>query len=134
MSLYLENLKKAPLLLDANIYGKRLSRALRERGLNVLGVKEVFRQGQRVEDMVWLEKAATEGWTALTNDTKAATEHADFLSTSGIRLFVIRFKYKNGKDLTKKIIDLLEKIDKYSKSPSPFVYDMYSSGIRRRKL
>ena len=69
--------------------------------------------------MVWLEKAATEGWTALTNDTKAATEHADFLSTSGIRLFVIRFKYKNGKDLTKKIIDLLEKIDKYSKSPSP---------------
>ena len=132
--MYLENLKKAPLLLDANIYGKRLSRALRERGLNVLGVKEVFRQGQRVEDLVWLEKAATEGWTALTNDTKAATEHADFLSTSGIRLFVIRFKYKNGKDLTKKIIDLLEKIDKYSKSPSLFVYDMYSSGIRRRKL
>ena len=77
-----------------------------------MGIKDVFPQDQRVGDLVWLEKAATEGWTALTNDTKAATEHADFLSTSGIRLFVIRFKYKNGKDLTKKIIDRLEEIDK----------------------
>ena len=83
-----------------------------------------------------MEKAAAEGWPALTNDTRAATEHADFLITSGIRLFVIRFKYKNGKDLRDKILERLEEIDRLCGGRPPFVYDMLTSPdkFRRRKL
>ena len=130
----LESLRKATLFLDNNISGPAVSRMLRAQGLRVLALSQVFVGRSEVGDDEWLERVGLRKWIAFTDDRKVIRQNAHFLANSDVRLFVIKFKYGNGKQLARELRGRLALIDSCCRGRAPFVYELYPNNIARVDL
>lgn len=130
----LESLRKATLFLDNNISGTAVSRMLRAQGLRVLALSGVFVGRSEVGDGEWLERVGLRKWIAFTDDRRIIRRHAHFLANSDVRLFVIKFKYGNGKQLAYQLRGRLEEINSCCRGRAPFVYELYPNNIARVDL
>lgn len=126
----LESLHQETIFLDHNISGTTLSRMLRAQGLRVLALEQVFGRS-KVPDLEWLEKVGIRKWIAFTDDRGVIQENADFLFTSDVRLFVVHFKFRDGKHLADEIRARLGEINIRCRGRGPFVYEMYAGHISR---
>lgn len=129
-----ESLRKATIFLDNNISGTVVSRMLRAQGLRVLALSQVFVGRSGVEDDEWLERVGLRKWIAFTDDRKVIQQNAHFLVNSDVRLFVIKFKFGNGKQLARELRGRLEHINSCCRGRAPFVYELYPNNIARVDL
>lgn len=107
---------------------------VRAQGLRVLALSQVFVGRSEVGDDEWLERVGLREWIAFTDDRKVIRQNAHFLANSDVRLFVIKFKYGNGKQLAHQLRGRLELIDSCCRGRAPFVYELYPNNIARVDL
>ncbi len=129
-----ESLRKTTIFLDNNISGTAVSRMLRAQGLRVLALSQVFVGRSEVSDREWLERVGLRKWIAITDDRGLVSELAHFLVNSDVRLFVIKFKFGNGKQLARELRGRLEHINSCCRGRGPFVYELYPNNIARVDL
>ena len=126
----LDSLRQETIFLDHNISGTTVSRMLRDKGLRVLALEQVFGRSQ-VPDLEWLEKVGIRKWIAFTDDRGVIRQNAEFLFISDVRLFVIHFKFRDGKHLAEELRARLREINSRCRGRGPFVYEMHAGHISR---
>lgn len=126
----LESLRRETIFLDHNISGTAVSKMLRARGLQVLALEQVFGRSD-MPDHEWLEKVGIRKWIAFTDDRGVIRQNAQFLFNSDVRLFVVHFKFRNGKHLADEIRARLGEINSRCRGRGPFVYEIHANYISR---
>lgn len=129
-----ESLRNDTFFLDDNISGQAVARMLSDEGLQALVLPQVFVERRGVKDYEWLEYVGRKRWIAITSDRRILRENAHFLSNSEVRLFVIRFKYRNGRHLADELRNRLGQISSRCRGRPPFAYEIKTNGITRVNL
>jgi predicted nuclease of predicted toxin-antitoxin system len=80
-------------------HSHKIVRALRELGVDAIHLRDVFEE-RGVDDVIWIARAAEEGWVVITADLHIRTRKAEktVFQKAGLITFFVNQEY-NSKDL-----------------------------------
>jgi hypothetical protein len=115
--------------------GKSIVAELRKAGLQVLSMANVYGEqtGPGLADETWLADAGKNDWVVLTKDDAIRRRPAerDALTEAKVRVFCLTNRNLRAKEQANRFVVNVERILHRAKTPGPYIYGVYDSGIRR---
>ncbi len=95
---------------------------------------EVYPNGadERIPDDVWITRADTEGWVALTKDYEIIRDHTETLRRTSLRVFSLNNANLTGPEMAGRFDAHLNRIVQRARKPGPYIYAVASQGLERR--
>lgn len=122
-------------LVDRSLGRHRLPNALRDRGLVVHTLAEVYgeRRSQRISDREWIERAGRENWVVLTKDDRIRyrrVEREAFVAAN-LRVFCLTSANLRGDEQIARFVSNVNRILQRSQKPGPYIYGVYRNRLER---
>lgn len=121
------------LFIDRSLGRKKVPTILRSAGLRLKTLAEVYGvpADQGIQDVEWLERAGTEGWTVFMKDAAIATNPAEI---AAVKAFAVRCFTLVRQDITAHrmaawFLNSLDDIVMSCGQPGPFVYAVEETRI-----
>jgi PIN like domain len=115
--------------------GKSIVEGLRAAGLTVHSMADVYgeKQAQRLADETWLRDAGKYDWIVLTKDDAIRRRPAerDALIDAAVRVFCLTTAQLRGSEQTERFVRNRRHILRQARRPGPYIYGVYSDGLRR---
>lgn len=120
-------------LVDRSL-GKSIAVALREAGLDVRAMDEVYGDlgGQRLKDEDWLRDAGRNGWAVLTKDKRIRRRELerDALTEAKVRAFCLTSGKLTADEQIERFVHNRYRILQRARKPGPFICGVYRNSVR----
>lgn len=115
--------------------GKSVVEALRKSGLTVHSMADVYgeKKAQGLADEVWLRDAGEKDWIVLTKDDAIRRRPAerDALTEAAVRCFCLTTAQLRGAEQIERFVSNRNRILKQARRPGPYIYGVYTNGLKR---
>ncbi|MGE4113596.1 MAG: hypothetical protein AB7G36_05425 [Candidatus Nanopelagicales bacterium] len=126
------------LFLDRSLGGKQVPARLREEGLRLQTLAEVYGrpQDEEVLDVEWLELAGRNGWVVLMKDDRIRYRRTEreALVTHNVRAFCLSGGNLRAADMADQFLNVLDRMAAACAEPPPCLYVVSASGMRKVQL
>ena len=89
-------------------------------------------QDQSIGDPEWIRRVAQENWVAISKDRALLRDHADTITETTIRLFVITNANLTGEDTVERLMANWEAILRQVARSGPYVYAVLPDRLEKR--
>ncbi len=122
------------LFVDRSLVRKKVPAILRAAGLRLRTLAEVYGMpaDQQVQDVTWLQRTGTEGWTVLMKDAAIARNPAEIAMVRqfSVRCFTLVRQDLAAHRMAAWFLNSLDEIVVACGQPGPFVYAVEETRIR----
>lgn len=122
--------EKPVLFLDETNHGPSISEPLRNEGLKIVCINDVFPPGTK--DEVWIPHAAENGWAIITKDRAQDVNPLELYLQyrHAAKRYVISGRTLRGRDIAERIISNYRKIENtFNSQAAPFIYTIRKDGL-----
>lgn len=119
--------------VDRSLGSEIVPAALREAGLTVHVLADVYPGHEDVDDDVWIPEATENGWVLLTKDTAVRRNQAekDAVEGSAARMFSIPNANMTGPALAERLVHNRHRIIQYARKPGPYICAVYAERLEK---
>lgn len=120
--------------LDQGLGRYDVAEAVRNAGFACLPAHEVYPEAGHtpVDDDVWIQRCADEGWVALTKDTAILRHHKSSLVGETLRVFAFDSAQLTGAQMAERFSKHALGIERRCHKPGPNVYVLHAHTIELR--
>jgi hypothetical protein len=120
--------------LDRGLGRHVVADAIRAWGYEALPMADVYTGGQdlRLPDAEWMRRADRECWVAISKDKKIPRDHADTLSATTLRLFLIPNANMPGTEIVRRLMTNWDAILRRTATSGPYAYAVLPNRLEKR--
>lgn len=120
--------------LDRSLGRVHVARALRERGIRVVLMVELYPDGQdqQTGDDTWICDVSDLGYVALTKDSRLIRDHLEALHLSTLRLFTIDSARITGPAMADRVDRHLNRVLQRARKHGPYAYVLHDKRVELR--
>jgi hypothetical protein len=122
------------LFLDRSLGRRQVPARLRERGLSLQTLAEVYGipREEEIADVTWLRDAGHQGWVVLMKDDRIRYRSAEraVLLEAGVKAFCLANANLRAADMAEQFLAVIDEMVGCCRLPGPFLYVVSNQGLR----